>query len=135
MSDLLTDATRALREIDPGLSPVSPGYAEAIVLLASYLTDGCENAKTDDQLAALLGFDVEFVRTVGSRLRSSGVWNKDGLTAEARASWDDGTIFWLDVNIARGDMQVVGGEPGNRQYQLTESGLRAAADLVKKISH
>jgi hypothetical protein len=132
-ASLLDDCAKALKEMDENLSPVDSGYAEHVLLIASALTTANEKF-----LAAELGYDKEFVLTVGGRLRSAGIWVKNKLDEEVRKSWTDengGIAFWVDGAVACGNLKVVSGKGKDRKYQMTESGLKKGADLIKKTNN
>lgn len=130
---LLDRIVSAMRELDPDFNMIRPGSAESIVLLSSFFEPADE-----DSLAAELGFDLEFVKTVGSRLRSSGIWRGDNLSERAKQSWleDDGGIsFSLDAAVAAGRLVVCGeNDEGGRLYKMTKEGEKDAAALIKKLS-
>src|SRR4051812_20158349 len=60
--------------MDDKLKPTDSGYAEHVILIASALANANE-----EFLASELGYDKEFVATVGSRLRNAGIWVKGNL--------------------------------------------------------
>lgn len=127
-SGLLEAATKTLKEMDDKLAPTDSGYAEHIILVASALTDANE-----EFLANELGYDKEFVSTVGSRLRNAGIWINGKLDAECRKSWMENSVaFWVDGGVACGYMTVVGGSGRDRKYKLTDAGVRRGASLMKK---
>lgn len=118
---LLTMSMNSLKEMDEKFTPVSAGYAEHIILVASILARANEK-----YLAAELGYDPETVALVGSRLRSSGVWEGDQVNPSHLKTYAEemgGTAFFLDGAVARGDLQIVGRTP-KPQYQMTDSGKR-----------
>ncbi len=128
--DLLQQTMAALKDQDKNFEPTDPGYAEHVILLASALSRANEQF-----LAEELGYDIEFVSLVGSRLRSSGIWVGDHLNDESRKEWcDDGgaTIFYLEGAVATGDLVVVErNADGERQWKMTEGGLKRGANLIK----
>lgn len=118
---LLNRAMECLKEMDEKLTPISDGYAEHIILAASIL------AKADEKyLAAELSYDSETVALVGSRLRSSGIWDGEQVNEHHLKAYTEdggGTAFFLDGAVARGDLQIVARTP-EPQYQMTASGIR-----------
>lgn len=116
----LADRVReTLQGMDPKFGPLSPSFAEHAVLIASVFID-----PVDDDLADELGYDKEFVRTVGSRLRAAGIWRAGKLSAERLALWErDGVAFWLDGAIARGSLKRAGGPDDDPRYQMTTDGI------------
>lgn len=132
--NILTEIMEGLRAIDPKFKPTDAGYSEYVVLLASF-TEGAD----DDHLAKVLGYDIDFVKTVGARLRASGIWTADELSKDSKDAWfkDGGdTAFFLDGAVATGDLVVVSGGNGlERQFKMTDSGLAAGAKLMKQMSH
>lgn len=124
---LLKLAMDALKDMDEKFTSVSAGYAEHIILVASIL------AKADERyLTAELGYDPEIVALVGSRLRSSGVWEGDQVNPSHLRYYTEeggGTAFLLDGAVARGDLQIVGRTPGP-QYQMTEGGRRSIGHML-----
>jgi len=126
---LLKLAMDSLKEMDEKFTPISGGYAEHIILVASIL------AKADEQyLAAELGYDPEMVALVGSRLRSSGIWDGDQVSeAHMKLYTEDGggTAFFLDGAVARGDLQIVARTP-EVQYQMTDSGKRRVNQMLSQ---
>lgn len=126
---LLNRAMSALKEMDEKFTPVSEGYAEHIILVASLLA----GAKEAD-LAAEIGYDAEMVNLVGSRLRSSGVWTGDEVSPSHLSAWTSdggGTAFFLDGAVARGDLQIVSHTP-EAQYQMTEGAKRRVEILLRR---
>jgi hypothetical protein len=131
--DLLEEVMGLLSEQDPNLKATDPGYAEHVILLASAIS------KADEAfLAEELGYDLEFVSIVGSRLRSSGVWDGDHLSEDSLKGWTSdggGLNFYLDGAIATGDLVAAERDKnGERQWKMTEKGLVRGADLIKKIA-
>ena len=127
---LLIAVMEKLRGIDPKFPPTDAGYAEHVLLLAS----AREGAK-EEHLARELGYDLEFVKTVGSRLRNSGVWIGDQLSEEALKEWQThGTAFFVDGAVATGDLVVIGRSKDGRQFQTTDAGLARGAALIKEMA-
>lgn len=128
---LADTASELLQEMDSGLTPTKPGYAEHVILAASLL------AKADEgYLAAELGYDPEFVSTVGSRLRTGGVWTGDGVNEVHKTIWmeseNGGIDFFLCGAVATGDLMIVGHGPAGPMYQMTEGGKTKVENLLKK---
>lgn len=126
---LLNRAMAALKEMDEKFTPVSEGYAEHIILIASLLASANEA-----DLAAELGYDAEMVNLVGSRLRGSGVWAGDEVSPQHLHAWTSdggGTAFFLDGAVARGDLQIVGHTP-EAQYQMTTGAKRRVELLLRR---
>lgn len=126
---LLGQTMAMLKNLDKNFEPTDAGYNEHVILLASAFT-----AANESTLAEELGFDVEFVATVGSRLRSSGIWSGDALDEKHRVAWEkDAIAFYCDGAIATGDLMIVGKNAnGEAQYQMTPGGMSRAATLFKK---
>ena len=126
---LLEHTMGSLRELDGNLNPTDAGYAETIILMASMLS------KSDERfLAEELGYDKEFVGTVGARLRASGVWKGDAITQEHLSAWckDGGAVaFFLDAAVAQGDMMVVGHGTDGPQYKMTPGGRTHVENLMR----
>jgi DNA-binding transcriptional ArsR family regulator len=128
--DLLKQTMAALNDQDKNFGPTDPGYAEHVILLASAIS------KADEQfLADELGYDIEFVSLVGSRLRSSGIWVGDHLSDESQKDWCEdggGITFYLEGAVATGDLIAVErNDKGERQWKMTEGGLKRGANLIK----
>lgn len=125
---LCEQVEEALKELDPKIQPTSPGFQECVIVVASAFADANEKS-----LAAELGYDQEFVSTVGSRLRAAGIWSGDTLHPDRREAWlADSAALLLDMNVATGDLMVVGGTVKNPQYQTTKQGDVAAATRIKR---
>jgi DNA-binding Lrp family transcriptional regulator len=126
-------AEESLREIDSNFLAVNGGYAEHLVLIASIL------AKPDESLIAdELGYDLDFVKTVGSRLRTAGIWSGETINPAHRDEYllpeRGGAAFFLDGAVACGNMIVVSREGGSAQYRLTDQGISAATRIIKRAS-
>lgn len=126
---LLQLAMASLAEMDPNLTPISEGYAEHIILIASAISDsGLEG------LAKELGYDAETVNLVGSRLRMSGIWSGNEVSPSHLEAWRSpggGVAFFMDAAVATGDFQIVGRTP-EPQYQVTSSGNQRVTKLLKR---
>lgn len=129
--DLLAQVTAALHNWD--YTPTSPGFAERVILLASAIGKADENFLSEE-----LGFDLEFVNLVGARLRNSGIWDGEQLSDVSRKDWcseNGGATFELDALVAAGDLVVAGRDAnGDRRWQMTKSGEKRAADLIKRMT-
>lgn len=128
---LLESTQAALHNLDDKLKPTASGYAEAVLMLAAVST------KADDAfLAEELGYDKDFAALVGSRLRSAGIWIDNKVNPGRVAEWEkDGIAFWLDHAVACGNLMVVGrNDGGDPLYQMTESGMNDAAELIERMS-
>lgn len=128
---LLNNAAAILKQIDPNFKPTDSGYNEHVVLLASFLSRADEAFLADE-----LGFEPEFVATVGSRLRAAGTWAGDQLSDEAYGEWmkpDGGAIsLWLDGAVACGDLMVTGRDAeGSRLFQMTPGAKRTVEAIMR----
>lgn len=125
---LLQKAMDALSKIDAKFTPISEGYAEHIILLASALERADEAF-----LAASLGYDAELVNLVGSRLRSSGIWTNHIVAESHLDEWrKESLLFFLDAAVGCGDLQIVSRSP-QPQYQMTPGGRsRVEAMMLRK---
>lgn len=128
---LLEVVRDALKNLDKDLTETSDGYTAAVVLMASYFDDADEEV-----LASELGYEEEFVKMIGSRLRNSGVWEGNKLAPHHRKEWEKengGAIcFFLDCGVAEGKMlcshSPKNGEPS---YSITEGGLRDVKRILQ----
>lgn len=126
---LLKEAMSTLKEIDPNFESTAAGYAEHIILIASALSKADETF-----LASRLGYDLEFVETVGSRLRAAGMWSKDRIPEHVTKGWVKEPIkFFLSGAIAKGDLMLVGGTTENSLYQMTKGGYRSVAAILRDM--
>lgn len=124
--DVLDRAAELLRKLDENFGPASRGYAEHIVLLAS-LWEGAD----ESHLSKILGYEDEFVRTVGSRLRNAGIWKGAELSPDRRKEWEKSAVsFFLSGAVAVGDLMLVGEVNGQPQYTITEGGAKQARRLM-----
>lgn len=123
------EVAAVLHQIEPNLKPTDTGYAEHTLMLASLYAGADES-----RLAEALGYDREFVGVVGSRLRSGGIWAGNELAPGKREEWEaDAIAFWLDGAVAMGTLNVIGSGK-DRRFQMTESGLKDAAKLIRGAS-
>lgn len=130
-ASLLERCVAMLRDFgDMAPEPTASSYSTVIVMLAALLV-GADEAT----IASELGYDLEFVRLTGARLRNAAIWSGDQITDDARKRWDESAVsFWLDAGIGEGLLELAPGKAadGQRLMQLTESGRRFAAALVKR---
>lgn len=119
-----------LTAMDENFTPLSDGWAGAMILLASY-----EMGADEFLIADALGYDSEFVSLVGNRLRNSKIWTKRRLSSRASKRYDgeDGGIaFFLDINVANGSMKIGSyrKEDGEPMYSMTDSGKRHVEQML-----
>lgn len=118
-----------IKELDPKLTPTSDGYSEACVMAASFVAGAREEV-----IAESLGYDREFVDTVGNRLRSAKIWHGEQLDAATRERWANEPIAMiLDVNVAKGSMVIAKrNDDGEPLYALSPSGRREVERMLSK---
>jgi hypothetical protein len=127
---LLGQTMQCLKEMDPDFTSISRGYAEHIILLASALA-----AADEPFLAQALGYELELVGLVGSRLRSSGIWAGNELVPDHLERWkskeDGGIAFFMDAAVACGDLEIVERTP-EPQFRMTKGGKGHVESLMRR---
>ena len=109
---------------DDTFTPGSELYPYACILVA-----GIVGVVNEDAIAEGMEFDLDFVRTVGSRLRASFVWTDDQYSAEHQLHEEGGgTAFFLHVAVAKGQIQMR--EDG--RFRMTETGKKDIEALMKR---
>lgn len=129
-SELAFKVRKALAQMDENMVPTSSSYAEAAVLLASFIVGASE-----DEIASGLGYDRQFVDIVGNRLRNAKIWMAGEVDPRARARWESeggAVAFSCDVNVALGQFVVVSyGADGEPAYTMTESGKKRVETMLR----
>lgn len=107
------DITRRLAEMNKAVAeendetfrPESESYSFAAILVGGLL-----GIADDDAIAEAMAFDVDFVRTVGARLRANSIWEGSEYVAakqlEERGGEMAGIVFSLHMNVAMGRMAM-----------------------------
>jgi hypothetical protein len=127
----IKDTVRAsILNADPKLKETSMDFMHQAILLASIPLGANES-----EIAEELGFDLEFVETVGARLRNAGIWTKRILDQRHWQMWDDkdgGSVsFLLDAGVAAGDMEFRGWKNGEAFYRLSKAGHKRVEKMLR----
>lgn len=130
MNQIQAEIFGEVEKIDPNLKRTDPHFMHHAILLS------CLRCGPDEALIAkVLEYDREFVEQVGSRLRTSGIWNGDCIATNHFEAWRDpemgGVSFGMDAAVAAGDMIVVRVDGGEPKYSLTPAGLSRVKKLMK----
>lgn len=118
----------SILKADPKLKETDVEFMHQAILLASGFVGANEREIADE-----LEFDPEFVNSVGSRLRSAGIWNGDDLNETHRDAWFDdqkgGVAFIMDAAVAGGNMILAERRDGEPFYKLSPAGIRHVESL------
>ena len=92
----------AIQELDPDIDPESPGFREAIILMAAGYLVG----PRVDLLVQFTGYPMTVVDDIAHRMRASGLWGDSEVRTERW--WDDRFtgVFWADCLVAQGLVYV-----------------------------
>lgn len=119
---------KSILEADEHLKETDVEFMHQAILLASGFVGAEEEA-----IAEELEFDPEFVRSIGSRLRTAGIWSGDDLNNWHRDAWCDqdkgGVAFMLDAAVAGGTMILKERREGEPLYSLSPAGLKRVESL------
>lgn len=132
-NELVDYITKQLTENDPALSPTDIDFMHQAILLASIRLGADE-----EEIAAALEYDREFVELAGSRLRNAGIWIGDEVAPKAIDRWtaedSGGTAFLMDALVSKGALTITGNaDTDDPLYSLSDSGRALAENLIKKL--
>lgn len=126
MSDLtaIQMCRAALAEMDPQLQETDPTWSVAAILLCAM---NKQLSADEGRIAHALEMDDDFVRLVGSRFRSSGIWQDDRVALEHQYHEKEGGItFWMHCSVGLGNMI----RHDDDMFSMTEQGKR---DALRRI--